>query len=165
MHAEGTQPTLESVLTEEVLCTECLLSCLGAERLALTARVMDALQNTTREKLDLTGRLEQLELQREAAAHDANGVDRVDESFDVSPEQISCGCPDHDLVAEPTERSSGLRHRAESPVRAFVTAFGTRVLTGFRWLGGSVLRSRERSERHSETHSGTEIDTADPKKR
>jgi len=66
MHAEGTQPTLESVLTEEVRCTECLLSCLGAERLALTARDMDALQNTTREKLDLTGRLEQLELQREA---------------------------------------------------------------------------------------------------
>jgi flagella synthesis protein FlgN len=66
MHAEGTQPTLESVLTEEVRCSEGLLSCLGAERSALTARDMDALQNTTREKLDHTRKLEQLEQQREA---------------------------------------------------------------------------------------------------
>ena len=60
MHAEGTQPPLESVLAEEVRCTECLLSSLGAERLALPTRDKDALQNTTTEKLDLTGRLEQL---------------------------------------------------------------------------------------------------------
>lgn len=66
MHAEGTQPTLESVLTEEVRCTEGLLSCLGAERSALTARDMDALQNTIHEKVGLTRKLEQLELQREA---------------------------------------------------------------------------------------------------
>lgn len=65
MHAEGTQSNLESVLTEEVRCTEGLLTCLGAERSALTARDMDALQITTREKLDLAHKLEQLELQRE----------------------------------------------------------------------------------------------------
>ena len=66
MNAEGTQPTLESVLIEEVRCTEGLRSCLDAERSALTARDMDALQNTTREKLDYTRKLEALEQQREA---------------------------------------------------------------------------------------------------
>lgn len=65
MHAEGTQPTLESVLTEEVRCTEGLLSCLGKERLALTARDIDALQHTTREKHALAQKLEQLEVQRQ----------------------------------------------------------------------------------------------------
>ena len=65
MHAEGTQPTLESVLTEEVRCTAELLSCLGKERLALTARDIDALQHTTHEKHALTQKLEQLEVQRQ----------------------------------------------------------------------------------------------------
>jgi flagella synthesis protein FlgN len=66
MQAEGTRPTLESVLREEVRCTEGLLSCLETERSALTARDMNALQVSTGEKLDHTRRLEQLELQREA---------------------------------------------------------------------------------------------------
>ncbi len=65
MNAERTQPTLESVLNEEAHCTENLRTCLDAERSALTSRDMDALQNTTREKLDYTRRLEILEQQRE----------------------------------------------------------------------------------------------------
>lgn len=65
MHAEGTQPTLESVLTEEIRCTEGLLSCLGKERQALTARDIDALQHTTSEKHALAKKLEQLEVQRQ----------------------------------------------------------------------------------------------------
>ncbi len=66
MQAEGTRPTLESVLTEEVRCTEELLSCLETERSALTTRDMNALQVSTSEKLEHTRRLEQLEMQREA---------------------------------------------------------------------------------------------------
>lgn len=66
MNAEGMQPTLESVLIEEARCTEGLRSCLEAERSALTARDIDALQNTTREKLNYTRKLEALEQQRKS---------------------------------------------------------------------------------------------------
>lgn len=65
MQVEGTRPSLESVLTQEVQCSANLLACLEAERAALTRRDMDALQNTTREKLEHTRMLEQLEQQRE----------------------------------------------------------------------------------------------------
>ena len=80
MHAEGTQPTLESVLTEEVRCSEGLLHCLDTEHSALTTRDIDALQTTTLEKLDLTRKLEQLEQQREAE------VSRL--GFDTDPDNL-----------------------------------------------------------------------------
>lgn len=66
MNAESTQPTLESILIEEARCSESLQSCLDAERSALTTRDMNALQSTTREKLDYTRKLEALEQQRGA---------------------------------------------------------------------------------------------------
>ena len=65
MQAERTQHPLEKVLTEEVRCTECLLACLEAERSALTRRDLEALEHTTREKIQHTQSLEQLEQQRE----------------------------------------------------------------------------------------------------
>jgi len=65
MSAEGTQQSLQRVLTQEAQCSEHLLACLQAERRALAQRDMDALQNNTREKLQYTEQLEQLERQRE----------------------------------------------------------------------------------------------------
>ena len=65
MSAEGTQQTLQTILTQEAHCSERLLACLQAERRALSQRDMDALQQTTQEKLQYTQQLEQLEQQRE----------------------------------------------------------------------------------------------------
>jgi flagella synthesis protein FlgN len=65
MSAEGTQQTLQTVLAQEAHCSERLLACLQAERRALSQRDMDALQQTTQEKLQHTQQLEQLEQQRE----------------------------------------------------------------------------------------------------
>lgn len=87
MHAEGTRQSLESILTQEVHCSEHLLASLDAEGSALTQRDMDALQSTTQEKLQHTQRLEELEQQREALvtglgfANDQDGMRRCLRSF------------------------------------------------------------------------------------
>jgi flagella synthesis protein FlgN len=65
MQAEGTQQSLETVLTREVQCTECLLVCLEAERSALTQRDLQALEKTTQDKIQHTQLLEQLDQQRQ----------------------------------------------------------------------------------------------------
>lgn len=65
MSAEGTQQSLQKVLAEQAQCSERLLACLQAERRALSQRDMDALQQTTQDKLQCTQQLEQLERQRE----------------------------------------------------------------------------------------------------
>ena len=65
MPAEGTQHPLESVLTQEVECTERLLETLRAERAALTHRDMTALTESTEQKVTHTQQLEALERERE----------------------------------------------------------------------------------------------------
>ena len=65
MHAERTRQSLQTILTQEVRCTEDLLACLNAERVALARRDMPALEQTTRDKLQYTEELELLEQQRE----------------------------------------------------------------------------------------------------
>jgi flagella synthesis protein FlgN len=65
MYAERTRQSLQTILTQEVRCTEDLLACLNTERVALARRDMPALEQTTREKLRYTEELEQLERQRE----------------------------------------------------------------------------------------------------
>ena len=65
MQAESTQQSLEDVLTREVQCTECLLSCLEAERSALTGRDLPALEKTTQEKIQYTQLLEELDRRRQ----------------------------------------------------------------------------------------------------
>ena len=65
MSTERMQESLQTVLTQEVQCTEHLLTCLTKERTALAARDMPALEQTTEKKLQYTGQLEQLENQRE----------------------------------------------------------------------------------------------------
>lgn len=67
MHAERTQPSLETILRQEVECSQNLVQCLEAERNALTHRDHDSLENTTKDKTRLTGILEDLETQREQA--------------------------------------------------------------------------------------------------
>jgi flagella synthesis protein FlgN len=80
MQAEGTQQSLETVLTREVQCTECLLACLEAERSALTQRDLQALEKTTQDKIQHTQLLEQLDQQRQKLvaelgfATDADGL-------------------------------------------------------------------------------------------
>jgi flagella synthesis protein FlgN len=59
------QQSLQTVLTQEVQCTERLLTCLNAERAALAGRDMPALEQTTGDKLRYSEELEQLERQRE----------------------------------------------------------------------------------------------------
>jgi flagellar biosynthesis/type III secretory pathway chaperone len=66
MHAEGTQHPLEAVLEQEVRCTESLLECLEAERLALIRRDLEALEKTIQDKVQHSQLLEQLERQRES---------------------------------------------------------------------------------------------------
>ena len=66
MHADGTQQSLEAILTKEVQCTERLLVCLEAERSALTQRDLQALEKTTQDKIQHTQLLEQLDQQRQA---------------------------------------------------------------------------------------------------
>ena len=65
MQAEGTRHPLETLLTQEVQCSERLLECLEAERSALAQRDMDALEQTTQKKIEQTQLLERLETQRE----------------------------------------------------------------------------------------------------
>ena len=65
MAATVAQQALEHLLIQEVQCTERLLACLNAERTALAQRDMDALEQTTGEKLQHTLELEQLDRQRE----------------------------------------------------------------------------------------------------
>jgi flagellar biosynthesis/type III secretory pathway chaperone len=65
MHAEGMPHALQSVLTQEVECTERLLESLKTERSALAQRDMSALAGSTERKLALTQRLETLEEERE----------------------------------------------------------------------------------------------------
>lgn len=87
MSAEGKQQSLHSVLTQEAQCSERLLACLQAERRALSQRDMDALQQTTQEKLQHTRQLEQLESQRETLvaalgfATDSAGLEQCFNSF------------------------------------------------------------------------------------
>lgn len=64
MYAEGKPQALQTVLNEEVECTGRLLGCLESEHSALTRRDMDALQETTAEKLHLSQQLESLEHRR-----------------------------------------------------------------------------------------------------
>jgi flagellar biosynthesis protein FlgN len=59
------QQSLQTVLTQEVRCTERLLTCLNTERAALARRDIPALEQTTGSKLQLAAKLEQLEQQRE----------------------------------------------------------------------------------------------------
>lgn len=66
MDAERTQQSLETLLTEEVERSAQLLTCLDNERHALARRDTDALEITTREKLEHTQALENLERQRES---------------------------------------------------------------------------------------------------
>jgi flagella synthesis protein FlgN len=66
MSAEGTQQSLQTVLSQEATCSERLLACLQAERKALSRRDMEALQKTIQEKLQHTQQLEQLDQQRES---------------------------------------------------------------------------------------------------
>ena len=86
MHAEGTQPTLESILAEEVRCTDRLLSCMAEERTALVARNMHALQSSIEDKVKHTQQLESLEQQREAAMK-ALGfqADKVQQCIEAQP--------------------------------------------------------------------------------
>jgi len=65
MNKQGTQHSLQTLLAQEVTCSESLLTCLQAERRALAQHDGDALEKTTLEKLEHTGELEQLEQQRE----------------------------------------------------------------------------------------------------
>jgi flagella synthesis protein FlgN len=65
MQAETMQQTLENILTLEVQVSAALLTCILAERRALSARDNDALQHTTGEKLEHTRQLEALEQKRE----------------------------------------------------------------------------------------------------
>ena len=87
MPAERTQQSLENLLTKEVECTECLLFCLEAERSALTRRDLQALEKTTREKIQHTQQLEQLDQQRQKLvselgfAADADGLWRCLDSL------------------------------------------------------------------------------------
>ncbi len=65
MQNEGNEHPLEATLTQEVECTRQLLDCLEAERTALIERDIDTLEVTTRDKLDCSRRLEELEARRE----------------------------------------------------------------------------------------------------
>ena len=87
MHAEGTQHSLESILQQEVRCSQRLLACLDAERSALNQRDMQLLETTTQEKIQYTQQLEDLEQQRESLvtslgfANDSEGLRRCFRSF------------------------------------------------------------------------------------
>jgi len=88
MHNEGNQHPLETTLTQEVECTRQLLDCLEAERTALIARDMDTLEVTTRDKLDCSRKLEELEARRESLVQSlgfGNTPDSVRQCFKSLP--------------------------------------------------------------------------------
>ncbi len=92
MNAEGTQQSLQDILVQEAQCSERLLTCLQAERRALSQRDMDALQQTTEEKLQLSQQLEQLEQQREnlvARLGFSNNRDSLEQCFNSLPQRDS----------------------------------------------------------------------------
>jgi len=66
MHSEGNQHPIETLLTQEIECSQQLLDCLESERTALIERDIDALEITTRQKLNCSQQLEQLETRRGA---------------------------------------------------------------------------------------------------
>jgi flagella synthesis protein FlgN len=88
VQAEGTQHSLESVLQQEVQCSERLLETLDAERTALIKRDTDALEAAVAKKLEYSQLLETLDRQREAILSElgfATDRDGVRRSFDALP--------------------------------------------------------------------------------
>jgi len=94
MSAERTQQTLYKVLMQEVQCSEHLLVCLQAERRALAGRDIDALQQTTQEKLQHSQQLDQLEQEREAlvaALGFSAGRAGLEQCFAAFPQRADAG--------------------------------------------------------------------------
>ena len=87
MQVDTTQQLLAEVLTQEVRCSERLLTCLEAERSALARRDLKALEQTTQDKVHHTKRLEQMDQQRRELlselgfAADADGLRRCLDSL------------------------------------------------------------------------------------
>ncbi|HFD79951.1 MAG TPA: flagellar protein FlgN, partial [Gammaproteobacteria bacterium] len=64
MPAQGASQPMESLLKQEVACSEQLLECLQRERGALAQHDLDALEQITRTKLEHSEQLERLEQER-----------------------------------------------------------------------------------------------------
>lgn len=67
MNTEHASPSLESILRQAAECSEQLVDCLEAERLALMKRDLEALGEAISDKTRLTAMLETLDAQRQQA--------------------------------------------------------------------------------------------------